>query len=193
MKKLNEAEDRRVRKTKKLLEDSLAELLIQKPLNSITVRELAERADINRGTFYLHYKDVYDMVDKIQNDIFTRFNEIVKDYKPKYGEQALEPYLVELYKLLADNSKLARCLIGKNGDAAFVDRIRKSMKEKCFEDVFNVLKLKNSDEYEYFYCFVEMGVIGMCAEWLESGMKESPEKMAEMTENLIQKSISVLR
>lgn len=65
--------DRRVRKTKKLLENALAELLSEKPLKSITVREIAERADINRGTFYLHYKDVYDMAEKIQNEIFGKF------------------------------------------------------------------------------------------------------------------------
>ena len=48
--------DRRVKRTKKLLADALAALMKQKPLKSITVRELTELADLNRGTFYLHFK-----------------------------------------------------------------------------------------------------------------------------------------
>ena len=52
--------DSRVRRTKRLLRQGLTELLKQKSIKKITVRELSELIDINRGTFYLHYKDIYD-------------------------------------------------------------------------------------------------------------------------------------
>ena len=57
-------EDRRVKRTKKQLEKSLIQLLETKPIQDITVRELTELADINRGTFYLYYRDIFDMVSK---------------------------------------------------------------------------------------------------------------------------------
>ena len=71
-------EDRRVRRTKKAMTDALAELMSEKPLGSISVREIAEKADINRGTFYLYYRDVYDMAAQLQRGIFEKFNEIVE-------------------------------------------------------------------------------------------------------------------
>ena len=73
---MEKTEDRRVRKTKKrLCRRALAALWPEKPLKSITVREISELADINRGTFYLHYSDVFDMVEKLQNDILKKFKQ----------------------------------------------------------------------------------------------------------------------
>ena len=58
--------DRRVRKTKKQLRLALMELLAEKSAKSISVRELTERADINRGTFYIHYRDVGDLLQRLR-------------------------------------------------------------------------------------------------------------------------------
>lgn len=55
-----ETVDRRVRKTKKQLRECLTRLLKEKKVQDITVRELTDMADLNRGTFYLHYRDVFD-------------------------------------------------------------------------------------------------------------------------------------
>ena len=57
--------DRRVRKTKRQLRQALTVLLQEKPIKDITVREIADMVDINRGTFYLHYKDVFDMLEPV--------------------------------------------------------------------------------------------------------------------------------
>ena len=63
-------EDSRVRRTKRLLRQGLTELLQEKSIKKITVRELSERVDINRGTFYLHYKDIYDLVSFLEPELF---------------------------------------------------------------------------------------------------------------------------
>ncbi len=56
--------DRRVRKTRRQLRECLITLLKEKKVQDITVRELTDMADLNRGTFYLHYKDVFDLLEK---------------------------------------------------------------------------------------------------------------------------------
>ncbi|MDO4925716.1 MAG: TetR/AcrR family transcriptional regulator [Turicibacter sp.] len=55
-------EDRRVRRTKQLIKQSLIELMHEKEFKEITVKDITERADLNRGTFYLHYVDIYDLL-----------------------------------------------------------------------------------------------------------------------------------
>ena len=57
-----ETEDRRVRKTKKQLRGALTSLLLEKDISRVTVRDVADLADVNRGTFYAHYSDVYDLL-----------------------------------------------------------------------------------------------------------------------------------
>ena len=68
---VNIHEDRRIKKTKKALRKSLFKLLEEKNISQITVTELALAADINRSTFYIYYDDVYDMMDKIQEEIYS--------------------------------------------------------------------------------------------------------------------------
>ena len=70
-------EDRRVRRTKKLLTQALTQLLQQKQVNEITVKELTDLADMNRGTFYLYYKDIFDMIEKIEDELFENLNGII--------------------------------------------------------------------------------------------------------------------
>ena len=63
--------DRRIRKTRDTLKRTLAELVREKDLRDITVRDITEKADLNRGTFYLHYKDVYDLMEKMEDDLIS--------------------------------------------------------------------------------------------------------------------------
>ena len=66
--------DRRVRKTRALLTQGLIRLMKEKDIKDISVKELSDLVDINRGTFYLHYSDVYDMVAKIEDNLFEQFS-----------------------------------------------------------------------------------------------------------------------
>lgn len=74
------AEDRRVRKTKKAIQDVFCEMTKEKKLNEITVKELCTKADINKSTFYLHYRDIYDLADSIQSILIRDVCAIIDEY-----------------------------------------------------------------------------------------------------------------
>lgn len=65
------AEYRSAVRSRKLINDALADMLIEKPLDKITVTDVVNRADINRGTFYAHYRDIPDVVDHLIQETFT--------------------------------------------------------------------------------------------------------------------------
>lgn len=182
-------EDRRVRKTKKAMADALAALLLEKPLKNISVREISDMADINRGTFYLHYRDVYDMVEQLQTEIFDKFNEIVDSHELNKKTDELLPMITELFNLLSENAALAKVLIGKNGDAAFVDKLKNVLSEKFFAYIQKNFGIKNANKFNYVHNYIISGCIGICSEWLSGGMRETPEEMASFTERLIINSI----
>ena len=185
-------EDRRTRKTKKAMTNALAKLLLEKPLNSISVKEISDIADINRGTFYLHYRDVYDMAEQIQDEIFGKFTEIVDMHEPKKNTDEIFPMIVAVFNLLKENADLARVLISKNGDAAFVDKLKNVIREKCFSNIRMVFKVKNDEEIDYFYNFIVSGCIGLCSAWLLNDMKQTPTEMAKICERLILKGAEAI-
>ncbi len=182
---MSENEDRRVRKTKKLIQGALAQLLTEKPLSAISVREIAELADINRGTFYLHYRDIYDMARQLQDEIIEKFDRIVDSHTHRESTDELFPLLAELFGLLAENAQFVRVMASKNGDAAFLDKLNNIIREKCLADARTMLNISNTDEFEYFYDYIVSGCIGVCHAWLTGGMKESPAQMAGFVERMM--------
>ena len=76
-------EDRRVRRTKKLLSQGLIELMQQKQVKDITVRELADLVDVNRGTFYLYYRDIFDMLERLEEELFEQLEEVTGKMEEK--------------------------------------------------------------------------------------------------------------
>ncbi|HEY8420530.1 MAG TPA: TetR/AcrR family transcriptional regulator [Thermoclostridium sp.] len=184
--------DRRVRKTKKQLRQALTELLEEKSVKDITVRELSERADINRATFYLHYRDVYDMVEQIQTEMFRDFQNILNKHPSEFLNGKPLPMLIDLFRLVAENSDMCKVLIVNNGDVAFLNRLKDLVKNRCLNDWMEIFNTGKSQNFEYFYSFIVSGCIGLLQSWLENGLKESPEHMALLVEQIIMTGIKVI-
>ena len=72
--------DRRVRKTKAQLRAGLARLMQKKSIKEITVKELVDEVDINRSTFYLHYSDIYQMLESIENELMDEIAQVIEEY-----------------------------------------------------------------------------------------------------------------
>ena len=99
-------EDRRVRRTKKLLTQALTELMQQKQVKEITVTELTDLADMNRGTFYLYYKDIFDMLEHIEDSMFQALNEILERHKKENVVQKTEPILRDILGFIEENQDM---------------------------------------------------------------------------------------
>ena len=164
--------DRRVRKTKRQLRQALMDLMSEKPSKSISVRELAERADINRGTFYIHYKDVSDLLQRLEDEMAERLILVCKKYAYSTGEVDAFPYLTELYRFAQDNADLCLVLLGPNGDRAYTER--------------------SSDRLDYFCSFIVSGNLTLTLEWLSGGAKETPEEMAALAGAIIMDGVRTL-
>ena len=108
-----EAVDRRVRRTRKQLRECLVTLLKQKKVQDITVRELTELADLNRGTFYLHYKDVFDLLEKTESELLDDFNQLVMKHDAEDLKKHPYGIFVEIYTLAYDNADLVEILLTK--------------------------------------------------------------------------------
>ena len=123
-------EDRRVRRTKKLLTQALTELLQRKQVKDITVTELTELADMNRGTFYLYYRDIFDMLEKIEDEMFLSLDRILMPMKDG-GILPIHQVLLALFRFTGEQREMCRVLLSPNGDMNFLHRLNEVVREKC--------------------------------------------------------------
>lgn len=113
-----EVEDKRIRRTKKLLRQALTPLMQQKDFQSITVTDVVREADINRGTFYAHYRDVYDLRDKIETGMIEDFRGMIAAIRPS-ETVTLKLVLSRLMDYLEENREIVTALIKVNAPDGF--------------------------------------------------------------------------
>ena len=92
--------DRRIKRTRYLLVHALTSLMLKKSIKDITVKELCESVDINRGTFYLHYKDIYDMLEQTEQGLLEQFEQVFKNYHPDHTPDFPYPLFVEIFQII---------------------------------------------------------------------------------------------
>lgn len=183
--------DRRVRKTKKQLRLALMELLLEKNAKAISVRELAERADINRGTFYIHYRDVGDLLQRLEDEMAERLSALCRSHQPEDSARAQYPFLRDLYRFIRDNADLCQVLLGPNGDVAYTERICRILRDD-FLYAFLSLYCPEPQQLDHFCDFIVSGSLHLALSWLRDGSRETPEHMAQLTGGIIMGGIGAL-
>ncbi len=176
--------DRRVRKTRMQLRAGLTQLMRQKPIKDITVRELAQLVDINRCTFYLHYRDIYDMVEQVEQEVFEEFEALVLAHPSSELQHKPLAILRDLYLFFSANADLCAAFLGGNGDMSFFNKLISLLRERVFE-FWRQERKKDPEQFDYFFSFIASGCIGMIREWFSRDMRETPEQMADLTEQLM--------
>lgn len=166
----NEKEDRRIRKTKKALRDSLFMLLEKKNINQITVTELTKAADVNRSTFYLYYSDVFDMVKKIQREIYDLLVKNVVNCTNSFSDpEDFCDYCVRFLEFCKDNYYICR-FITRND--CYNKQLADMIKQAVCDVIPDSAKYFDSNDPRYYMTtFAFSGILSVILEWMNDGMK----------------------
>ena len=173
--------DRRVKYTKMVLRNSLIDILNEKPIEKVTVKEICEHADINRGTFYSHYSDQYDLynnvIDDLLNGIFERMGNFMDE---GITVEDVHESITSVYDYIKDNYMLVKVLLDGRIEYNIEKRIRDVVKRIYLDKISNV----DSELVNTAYSFVASGMLGLVKYWINSGMKNSSEEMADFSRML---------
>ena len=180
-------EDRRVRRTKKLLTQALTQLLQTKQINEITVKELTDLADMNRGTFYLYYKDIYDMLNKIEDSMFEALDSIISLHEQDDVASQTRPILLALFRFIGENQEMCRVLLSPHGDMNFLHRLNGVVRKKCMKIWSTDQRAQSEAEFEYHYSFVLFGCAGLLRAWVNRNCLEPAEQMADLADTMIRR------
>ena len=188
----NNKKDRRIEKTEYVLVNSLAALMHSKNIKDISVKELCEYANVNRGTFYLHYNDIYDMLDTIENTLIIHLENIFLKYDNINAENFPYPVFHDIFQLIDSSSDLILALIGPNGDISFIMKIRELFHHKCLENWLSSHTPKIIANYDYFSNFLVYGCVGLIENWIVTGKKETPEEISALVTKLVSTGVTSL-
>lgn len=180
--------DRRVVRTKKMLRDALTDLMCEKGFDSITVSDLTSKADINRGTFYLHYRDKFDLLEQNEEELIEEIKKI-KNAKPigreeLMNEEALlntpSPYNVKLFDYVKENAEFMKVLLGPRGNPAFHVKLKEVMRSNMERNIMSEVQEDDmvTVPIDILSAYAVSAQLGVIQHWLATGMKQTPVEMA---------------
>ena len=182
--------DLRVIRTKNSIRNALVELIEEKGFETITVKDITTKAKINRGTFYAHYQDKFDLMTKCQEEIMQGMSDIAKrnipDVIAELGTDSPlnKPFtvFVSIFEYLNVNSEFMKAALGPKGDLSFQTKIKDFMLKTLFEnDQNSLIKEENLLVPGHFLIsYIASAHIGVIQQWLDSERKESPQEMARI-------------
>jgi AcrR family transcriptional regulator len=179
--------DRRIRYTKMVIKQALFDLMRNNPINKITVTEICELAEINRGTFYTYYTDPYDLMAQIENELYSEINRALENSLVIDTNYEL---FVEILEYISKNTDLCEILLSKNGDKDFVRRIVNLAHDKSILEWQKAEPDATTEDLELLYIFISNGTVGIIQNWIVNNTKQSPKEVAEFVIELNKRCIN---
>jgi len=177
--------DPRSLQTEELIERTFITLHKEKPLNKITVKELCDKAEINRTTFYKHYLDVYDLYEKIESGLFESFRGLIALLEAN----GIRETIVEILKRIKLNAEVYEALFTAQNNSFFNEKLADFIYGEITPMLCDTPLPANDSQKEWFFNFLVWGCGGFVHKWVISGMKESEKEVADFMEALIADNI----
>lgn len=181
--------DRRIRKTKSQLKHGLAQLMMEKSISEISVKELVEKVDINRSTFYLHYCDIYKLQEEIENELLMEIQCII-DEKPMGVANNTFSFMEDIFVVLEKNKEICRALMGEHGDVTFMGKITKIVEKNAMKQLEKQFKNREGD-LRYTISFCLSGCMGIVNQWLFEDGRETPDHMAKLSFKMVMHALGI--
>lgn len=176
--------DRRIKKTKRAIRYAFAELLSQKDINDITIREIADLADINRKTFYNYYSGIYQIVDEIENEVVSAFESVLGELDLKRDLE--NPYRIfeRLTATINTDLDFYGHLLSMHGNVSLVSKIVTMLKAKIKEKLLSQFEMDNMTA-DIVSEYIITGMIAVYQQWFNSDRRQSIEEISRTISTLL--------
>lgn len=181
----NNPVDRRIIRTKQSIREALIYLLEEKSFDALTVKDLCMKANINRGTFYLHYWDKFDLLEQTINEFTEGCKKIILQADEldlnhyQYFDEPL-PAMITLFKYFKENASLMRALLGLKSDSSYLSQMKQLLWNNLIDQELSVHLKKDNFlvPSEYLIAYIISAHLGVLQQWLDRDCQESPQEIA---------------
>ena len=157
--------DRRVIRTKKNIYDALFSLMEEKNYAKITVTDLAERADINRKTFYVYYTGVDDLLEHIENELYEKYAPIFRGIDVVSSEFDVYSFFQGLSDMIEKDMQVLQ-LLSRSGKLLGLEERTKKLLVEIFQE--QLIKERESQELRLYLEYAAAGILSMLSEWIQN-------------------------
>ncbi len=185
--------DRRIQRTRALLRDALMHLIIHKGYDEITIQDITDKANVARTTFYLHFADKDELLFGTMRDIYEELYLAVGGEMPKsFFSDDENDCMAEDFIHVQEYSAFYKIMIGERGSAAFLARVRQYLAEAIMGTTLKDIIPEGKESripvemMSYAMAGAQIGVIKW---WLDNDMRESPQKISFMLEQLMKRGL----
>ena len=172
-------ENRNVRKSKKAIQNAFAELLSEKnDINKITVKEIVERADISKSTFYSHYEDIYSVSEEFEDEIITLLNSLLEDYLKSHTLD-YPTYIKKLIELLKRNEDLYKKIFLSDLPIKFISNLKDKCNEVISKDVHINFLSNDKNKRKAEIDFITNGTIHLFVDYFKGKIPQTLDEIGE--------------
>lgn len=155
--------DRRIKKTRYAIQQVVLDKLSKKEFSKITMTEVIQAADCSRSTFYLHFKDVFDVYEQLGEELIS---DVVRLLEESYQEIQAVDYTSlsqQIVTFAAEKRDLVKLFFGEQADGTMVNKLDKAI----FEEVAREEQLASNDLFSVAeITFIVAGIIHVLSRWL---------------------------
>lgn len=185
--------DLRVIRTRKLIKEAFLSLVGEKGFDSITIQDIADYAIINRATFYLHYYDKQDLLDKLTEEVLEELSQLIKPTSYVENNEVLianlENMIQNIFENINENIQFYRVMLGGNGIYGVNSKIQTIIKDN-FKQEFLLLHLHEENvsmPMDLLVEFMSSALMGMIRWWVINDQIYSPKHMSRNLVKIITK------
>ena len=181
--------DRRIKYTKNIIKENFLTLLEKKDITAITVKELCEICDINRGTFYRYYMDIYDLLGQIKQEFI---DEIINCHSiQKIEEHSIYSFTKGILSIFEENKKLVRILFNTDQNIYFLNEVLEVAYDKCMNRWASIHPNIEEEELENAVVFIFNGALGVINYWIQNDFSSSADDIAKYIEKYCQQGARI--
>ena len=179
--------DLRVQRTKKILKDTFNEMIVTTDFEKITIKDLCDKAMINRRTFYLHYSSIEDILEDFISDYTHEYYDLIKDFDTI--EEVDE--LVKNYFTYSEEKGMMFERINTSPNFEYI-RLRMIQKVEDYandDNNFHMLKKFDKVSQRLIHSFINWACVGLYREWVKNGRNLPMDEAIKLSANLIKNGL----
>ena len=180
-----ETQDRRIKRTKMLLQNALVDLMLEKAVGKISVKELTQKADVNRSTFYLHYLDIYDMLEQMENEFVETIQSFFHDFFTPLPTSMPLTLFVNISEWLEQDKEYYVKLLRGPASGYIFEELESRIRDEFLTLLYLIFLDEESLDLRTRVNFTVSGTVGVLRMWVMEGGNISLVELSETIDDIL--------